>query len=132
MFCEARKVAIVSGQTRCSEEQALAFLRTSLKVEFSRNVRIITEAAHHNEFTDRRPANKLRTLTLKAIDLYVFADADRDLLQDASRLGLESALQNLCQRQDVLDANVTLSSQLEALRQTNGLVNPARRILLEL
>ena len=90
----------------------------------------MTEAAHHNDFTDRRPAEKLRTL--KAVDLYVFADADRDLVQEASRLGLESALQNLCQRQDVLDANVTLSSQLEALRQTNGLVNPARRILLEL
>ena len=99
-------------------------------MEFSRNVRIITEAAHHNEFTDRRPAKKPQTL--KAVDLYVFADADRDLVQEASRLGLESALQNLCQRQDVLDANVTLSSQLEALRQTNGLVNPARRILLEL
>jgi hypothetical protein len=67
---------------------------------------------------------------LKAVELYVLAGADRDVLQEASRLDLESELRNLCQCQEVISANINLSSQLEALRQTNDLVNPARRILL--
>eukprot|EP00933_Yihiella_yeosuensis_P028502 TRINITY_DN2232_c0_g1_i3.p1 TRINITY_DN2232_c0_g1~~TRINITY_DN2232_c0_g1_i3.p1 ORF type:complete len:294 (-),score=124.31 TRINITY_DN2232_c0_g1_i3:352-1233(-) len=55
---------------------------------------------------------------------------DDTVLKEAQKAGLVSALKNLANRDDVKTGSHTSRALLEALKSSNGLVNPARRALL--
>mmetsp|Transcript_26332 Transcript_26332/g.82562 ORF Transcript_26332/g.82562 Transcript_26332/m.82562 type:complete len:329 (+) Transcript_26332:2-988(+) len=58
------------------------------------------------------------------------AAIDEDVLADAAKAGLEGMLRNLASRPEVAAAGKTSREIFTALQAANGLVNPARRVLL--
>merc|ERR1739844_123521 len=57
---------------------------------------------------------------------------DGKVLQEASKLGMAAALQNLAARPEVVASKKSAKAILDALKSSGGLVNPAKRVLLGL
>jgi len=57
-------------------------------------------------------------------------EIDTDVLAEAEKLGYQCELRNLAARQDVKDLGKPDKELLEAIKASNGLVNPARHALL--
>mmetsp|Transcript_6821 Transcript_6821/g.12719 ORF Transcript_6821/g.12719 Transcript_6821/m.12719 type:complete len:222 (+) Transcript_6821:71-736(+) len=55
---------------------------------------------------------------------------DADVLVDASKLGLDAMLKNLAARPEMASSGKTARQMLQALQDTGGLVNQAKRALL--
>jgi len=58
------------------------------------------------------------------------AAIDAAILKQASDLGFGNALKNLASRKEVVDSGKTSQEIFQALKKTNGLVNPAKHALL--
>jgi len=57
---------------------------------------------------------------------------DDKVLKEASKMGLEAALQNLAGRPEVVSSRKSARAILDALKASGGLINPAKRVLLGL
>eukprot|EP00931_Biecheleriopsis_adriatica_P023467 TRINITY_DN1480_c0_g1_i2.p1 TRINITY_DN1480_c0_g1~~TRINITY_DN1480_c0_g1_i2.p1 ORF type:complete len:294 (+),score=102.89 TRINITY_DN1480_c0_g1_i2:65-946(+) len=57
-------------------------------------------------------------------------EIDASVLAEAEKLGYQAELRNLASRQEVKDLGKPHKDLLEAIKASNGLVNPARRALL--
>eukprot|EP00933_Yihiella_yeosuensis_P028501 TRINITY_DN2232_c0_g1_i2.p1 TRINITY_DN2232_c0_g1~~TRINITY_DN2232_c0_g1_i2.p1 ORF type:complete len:310 (-),score=128.85 TRINITY_DN2232_c0_g1_i2:344-1204(-) len=78
--------------------------------------------------TAKAPAAKRGRGAAKATPDEVIIDGT--VMQEAETAGFASALKNLANRDDVKAGTHTSRALLEALKSSNGLVNPARRALL--
>lgn len=58
-------------------------------------------------------------------------DIDVKIVEEATGLGYAGLLKNLANRPEVIDSGKTFREILDALKTTKGLVNPAKRILLD-
>jgi len=65
-----------------------------------------------------------------AKDKIVEPAIDADVLVDASKLGLDAMLKNLAARPEMASSGKTARQMLQALQDTGGLVNQAKRVLL--
>jgi hypothetical protein len=55
---------------------------------------------------------------------------DQDVIEAAQKLKMESALRNLAARSEIVALNLPQQKILQALKESDGLVNPAKRALL--
>jgi len=55
---------------------------------------------------------------------------DATVVRDAERLGYAASLRNLASRPEVIAIGVSARVMLEALKRSEGLVNPAKRAIL--
>jgi hypothetical protein len=86
-------------------------------------------AAAKDEAAAKPPAAKRGRTAAKAIQ-EATVTIDASVLAEAEKLGWAGELKNLASRQDVVAAGKSSRILLEALKDSKGLVNPARRALL--
>lgn len=117
----------IKEQEAAAKEQAAAAKREAKKPPTKSKDSTPTKRASAGAESTPPDAKKPRTSAAKAAE----PELDQEILVEATKLGWEASFRNLAVRAEVIASGKPATAILDALRASNGLVNPAKRALLE-